>query len=137
MNGYLLDTAVLTAYLRGRAGAVTLVSPWIVQQLASTSILVYGECIERTRSFADPGRWQADLRQLLQTIHPFDVNYAILERYADLRRLLCPTGCLIGDMDTLIAATAIEHDLTLVTIDSDFTRVPGLTLHFLQRSALL
>lgn len=46
-------------------------------------------------------------------------TYAILERYADLRRQLRPPygPGLIGDIDTLIAATALEHDLTLVTTD--------------------
>jgi predicted nucleic acid-binding protein len=33
---------------------------------------------------------------------------------------------LIGDIDTLIAATALQQDLTVVTVDSDFDRVPGL-----------
>jgi predicted nucleic acid-binding protein len=31
-------------------------------------------------------------------------------------------------MDTLIAATAIQQGLTLVTVDSDFERVPNLDL---------
>jgi predicted nucleic acid-binding protein len=30
----------------------------------------------------------------------------------------------IGDIDALIAATAVEHGLTLMTIDTDFERVP-------------
>ena len=30
------------------------------------------------------------------------------------------------DIDTLIAATALERDLTVVTTDQDFERVPGL-----------
>jgi predicted nucleic acid-binding protein len=38
---------------------------------------------------------------------------------------------LIGDIDTLIAATALHYGLTLVTTDSDFTRVPDLRLHYL------
>jgi predicted nucleic acid-binding protein len=33
---------------------------------------------------------------------------------------------LIGDMDTLIAATALEHRLTVVTTDAHFLRVPDL-----------
>jgi predicted nucleic acid-binding protein len=40
---------------------------------------------------------------------------------------------LIGDIDTFIAATALEHDLTLVTMDTDFQRVPGLKLMWLSR----
>jgi predicted nucleic acid-binding protein len=30
---------------------------------------------------------------------------------------------LIGNIDTLIAATAIEHELTVVTCDGDFARL--------------
>ncbi|MGZ3673528.1 MAG: type II toxin-antitoxin system VapC family toxin [Ktedonobacterales bacterium] len=47
-----------------------------------------------------------------------------------MRLLRTPTGQpagLIGDMDTMIAATALAHDLTLITMDSDFTRVPDLS----------
>ncbi len=43
---------------------------------------------------------------------------------------------LIGDIDTLIAATALVYELTLVTTDSDFTRVPQLQLMFLPRDVL-
>lgn len=53
-------------------------------------------------------------------------SYPILERYADIRRTLRPKGKNIGDIDTLIAATAVEYDLTLLTIDTDYDRVPDL-----------
>lgn len=43
---------------------------------------------------------------------------------------------LIRDIDTLIAATALEHDLTVVTLDGDFQRVPVLKVMLLPRSAL-
>jgi predicted nucleic acid-binding protein len=32
----------------------------------------------------------------------------------------------IGDIDSFITAAALEHDLTLLTIDTDFDRVPHL-----------
>lgn len=42
-------------------------------------------------------------------------------------KLYSPYGAgLIGDIDTLIAATALERNLTVVTTDRDFERVPGL-----------
>ena len=43
---------------------------------------------------------------------------------------------LIGDVDTLIAATAIERRLTVVTIDSDYQRVPNLQVFLLTRDQL-
>ena len=66
---------------------------------------------------------------------PYFLTYAIVERYADIRRAMrAPHGPgLIGDVDTLIAATALERNLTVVTLDQDFTRVPGLHVQLLER----
>ena len=46
MRRYLLDTAPLAALLNRRPAAVSLMSPWIVNQEAATSILVYAEVVE-------------------------------------------------------------------------------------------
>lgn len=43
---------------------------------------------------------------------------------------------LIDDTDTLIAATVLEYGLTVVTLDGDYTRVPGLSVMRLDRGAL-
>ena len=50
---YLLDTAPLAAYIRGRKGAVARLDALIHTQDAATSILNYGEVIEGLRSFPD------------------------------------------------------------------------------------
>ena len=103
MRQYLLDSAPLAAYLNGRQVAVDLISPWIARR-------------------------HAQLRRLLCEVYPYFLTYAIMDRYANIRRQLRPPHGpgLIGDIDTLIAATALERDLTVVTTDSDFERVPQL-----------
>lgn len=80
-----------------------------------------------------------NLRALLGEVTPYKLTYPILERYADLRRAMRPPHGpgLIGDVDTLIAATALEHGLTVVTLDSDFQRVPGLSVMLLTRAMLM
>ncbi len=64
----------------------------------------------------------------LREVYPYFLTYAILDRYAGIRRQLRPPHVpgLIGDIDTLIAATALERGLTVVTTDGDFERVPQL-----------
>jgi len=138
MKHYLVDTTVLTAGLFSRPAAVALLTPWIAQREAATSVLVYGEVIEYIRGFADfPTRHQ-QLRQLLREVAPYFLTYAIMARYAELRRQMrTPHGPgLIGDVDTLIAATALERNLTVVTTDTDFQRVPGLQVIPVARAAL-
>jgi predicted nucleic acid-binding protein len=128
MRQYLLDSTLVAAYLNGRKAAVDLITPWIINREAATSILVYGEVTEHLKGLSDFPSRHDDLRQLLNEVYPFFLTYAILERYADIRRLLRPPygPGLIGDIDTLIAATALEFNLTIVTTDSDFERVPDL-----------
>ncbi len=63
---------------------------------------------------------------------------AELERYAEIRRVMRPPHGpgLIGDIDTLIATTALDNGLTLVTTDSDFKRVPDLSIMYISRARL-
>lgn len=137
MIQYLLDANVIGAYLQGRPGALSLAHAWIRNDEAATSIVVYGELIEYLKSLADFPRHQSTLRTLFRKVHPYPLTYALLEQYADLRRAMrSPHGSgLIGDIDTLIAATALYNNLTVVTTDSDFTRVPGLKLMHIPRQA--
>ena len=129
MRSYLVDTGPLAAYLLGRPRVVAQIDPWLDRHEVATSILVYGEVTEYLKGLPDfPTR--THLRRQLQEIRPYLLTYANMERYADIRRAMRPPygPGLIGDVDTLIAATAVERGLTLVTVDGDFTRVPGLSV---------
>ena len=126
MKKYLLDTSLVAGFLLDRKKAIAIVSPMIAGKEAATSIVVYGKVAEYVKGFADFPRYRDRLQALLEQIHPHPLTYPILERYADIRRTLRPQHKDIGDIDTLIAATALEHHLTLVTIDGDFERVPHL-----------
>jgi predicted nucleic acid-binding protein len=122
----LLDTSVVAGYLLARTRAMQLVRPLLEREEAATNILVYGEVAEYVKKFASFRTYKASLEGLLEQISPYPLTYAILERYADIRRTLRPLHQDIGDIDTLIAATALEENLTLMTIDNDFTRVSNL-----------
>jgi predicted nucleic acid-binding protein len=138
MKRYLVDTSLVAAGLMNRPAAVTLLRPWITQREAATSILVYGEVVEYIRSFPDFTVRHRQLRELLQEGSPYFLTYGIMVRYAELRRQMRPPHGLglIGDVDTLIAATALERNLAIVTTDADFQRVPGLPVQLVPRQAL-
>ncbi len=138
MRRYLLDSPLLAAYLNGRPAATALINPWIDRKEVATSILVYAEVTEYLRSLRNAPQRQEQLRRVLRAIYPYYLTYRILERYADIRRQLrSPHGPgLIGDIDTLIAAVALERTLTLVTTDEDFKRVPNLKVELIPRENL-
>ncbi|MGH2486311.1 MAG: type II toxin-antitoxin system VapC family toxin [Ktedonobacterales bacterium] len=138
MTRYLLDNGPLVALVKGRPGAERMIRPWVEAGEVATSQIVYGEAIEYIVGDDRYAQRRDELRAFLRVVKPLGLSYPILERYARPRRSMrAPYGSgLIGDIDTLIATTALHHGLTLVTLDSDFTRVPGLSLLRLERAAL-
>lgn len=128
MARYLLDSGPLAAYLLGRPAAVALIDPWLDARAVATSPLVYAEVGEYLLGRPDGPARRRQLRELLWAIRPYALTYATLERYGELRRRLRPPHGpgLIGDLDTLLAATALERGLAIVTTDGDFRRVPAL-----------
>jgi tRNA(fMet)-specific endonuclease VapC len=53
-----------------------------------------------------------------------------MERFAEVRSFLRRRGQLIPDFHLLIGATALHHDLTLLTFNRrDFQRIPDLKLY--------
>jgi hypothetical protein len=53
MKRYLLDTSLLAGYLHNRPPAVSLITSWVQNDEAATSMLVYGEVIEYLKGLAN------------------------------------------------------------------------------------
>ncbi len=69
----------------------------------------------------------AALAQLLQPIQLLSFDSECAAHAARIRVTLEAAGTPIGPHDTLIAATALRHQATLVTRNvREFSRVPGL-----------
>lgn len=72
-------------------------------------------------------RWITYRRDLEGRLPVLPVSPAIWSRYAIIRARQDALGRPIGDLDLLIAATAVEHDLTLATINTrHFSQIEGL-----------
>ncbi len=82
---------------------------------------------EFAHGLANSNRSKVD--QVFSLFHLLAVDHSIALRYGRISRMLQAAGLLIGTNDLWIAATAIQHDLPLVTRDLDhFRRVPDLRL---------
>ena len=78
------------------------------------------------------GASMADRQRRTAFIQPFKVlesSQEVTWRYGEIYRFLRANGLMIGSNDIWIAATALAHDLPLVTRnEKHFRRVPGLTV---------
>jgi predicted nucleic acid-binding protein len=130
MRKYLLDAGPLGAYLLGYSKATALISPWIANREVVTSDIAYTEVYEGIQSLRDAGSQSMNLLNLvLVSIPSLGLTFPMYHRYGHVRRYLRPRNELIGDMDTLIAATALEESLSIVTNNpKHFSRIPGLNV---------
>lgn len=125
---YLIDTDRVVDYLKGRPEAVDLLQA-LGEEGLSISAITLGEILDGIYYGTDPLRHLRGFRQFLEIVAVVTVDEVIMTRFARLRGQLRQSGQLIGDFDLIIAATALEHDLTLVTRNlRHFTRIPRLTL---------
>jgi tRNA(fMet)-specific endonuclease VapC len=123
---YALDTNTVLDYFRGRGnvGANLLALP--PREVALPAIVAYEVWVGVLGS-QNAGRREAQYAQFLATVDVLPFDHAVSRRAAELRLALERNGEPIGPMDTLIAATALAHDATLVTRNlREFGRVRGL-----------
>jgi predicted nucleic acid-binding protein len=111
MSGILLDSDVLIDHLRGHRQ---------LQANERMSISV----VTRTELYAGHQHEEPRIEALLERVGELDIDIAIARSAGRIKR---DTGLKIAD--ALIAATALEHKLPLMTRNRrHFERVPGLTL---------
>ena len=125
----LVDSDVIMDGLANRPNALETLLRLGAEGLAVSAISI-AEVLEGAYRSAEPVRQLQMYRQFLAGYTVLDVTDPIADIFAELRATLRRQGNLIADMDLLIAATALSHDLTLVTGNTrHFTRVPGLRLN--------
>ena len=133
MRGFLLDTNVLSEFSR-RGAPDQRVKSWLETAVPGSlyvSVLTLAE-IRRGIELLPASKRRGQLEQWLENdlLASFDdanvlpVTKAIGDRWAVLSALAQGKGIQPSVIDGLIAATALEHDLTLVTRNvTDFERL--------------
>jgi tRNA(fMet)-specific endonuclease VapC len=126
---YLIDSDWLIDAAGGRSPAVQTLARLSTDGLA-VSIIAVAEIYEGAFGTPDPDVTLTDFREFLRAYAILPLTDPIAERFAGLRAQSRPQGQLIPDMDLLIAATAMYHDLTLLTRNiRHFARIPDLRLY--------
>ncbi len=126
---YLVDSDWLIDASVGVPTAINLLARLRDEGLA-VSIISHGELFEGALGSPDPQTELARFRRFLSRFALLPLDDTIMERFAHNRADLRRRGQLIPDLDLLIAATAQQHDLTLVTRNiRHFERIPELRLY--------
>lgn len=125
---YLVDTDYVADFLKGRLGASDLLTRLAPEGLA-ISLITYGEIYEGIYYGRNPRAHESGFLTFLRGVSVLPLTRPIMRRFARIRGELRAQGQTVGDPDLLIAATALHHDLVLISRNvKDFRRVPDLTL---------
>jgi predicted nucleic acid-binding protein len=111
---YLVDSDCIIDGIANLPGAQALLRSLSGDGLA-VSVISLGEVLEGAYLYPAPGDLIEDYRRFLAGYSVLPVTESIVRRFAAVRSLLRRQGKLIPDLDLLIAATALEHGLTLLT----------------------
>jgi tRNA(fMet)-specific endonuclease VapC len=127
---YLIDTDWVIDYLNAQAPTITTLQRLEPHGLA-ISIITYAEVYEGIIHGRDPAQAMRGFRRFLRAVNVVPLSRRITHQFATVRGSLQRNiRQQLGDLDLLIAATALHHGLTLVTNNlRDFRHVPGLTIY--------
>ena len=120
-----VDTSVWIDFFRGRNQAVLAsVRALIRSEQAVLVGVVLAEVLQGVRSAADRQRVEG-----LEALTYIEMTRPVWERAGDLSKLLRQQGQEVPLTDVVVAALALEHDLSIFTTDPHFSRIPKLKLY--------
>ena len=94
------------------------------------SIISNGELYDGAANAENPDLEIARIREFLATFAVIGLGDPTMEIFARVRANLRRRGQMISDFDILIASTALQYDLTLLTRNTrHFARIPNLRLY--------
>lgn len=130
MSSYLVDTGVLVRHLRGQKRFVQLLRHASSRERLAMSVITRLEICVGMRdqeTHATP--------KLLARFQNYDLDQWIADRAGDLIKISRKAHRQLTVPDAIIAATAVQHNLTLITLNTkDFHQLPGLRLYPIEDS---
>ena len=126
--GLMIDTNVFISFKK--SGKPIDFSSWENSQKVYISVVVVSELlmgVHRANTEERRQRRSAFVEAVISGIGVLDFTVASARIHADIHAQLTKKGQIIGAHDLLIAATALSHDLSILTDNvREFSRVPGL-----------
>jgi predicted nucleic acid-binding protein len=126
---YILDADWIIQTLKGDVAAKN-----TIRQLAGgashVSWVTVGEIYEVGFNSPNPEAFLDSLREFLVPHRIVGLDEPVIARFAEIRAFLRRRGELISDFDILLAATALDRDLTVLTFNlRHFERIPDLRIY--------
>jgi len=131
MSDYLLDTNILIYQLWGNQKVVM-----VLTELADDGDFYISAAVRTEILAGMRPHEEAETFGLLKNLISLSVDNPIADRAGRLLYQYARQGITLSFPDALIAATALEHHLTLVTTNAKHFPMPELRLHLVEQAEL-
>jgi len=128
---YLIDSDVLIWHLRGHQPTVQLLRTLVQKSRQEEVVLPLGcSVISVFEVWAGMRRGEkAATERLLSSLERYPVDEVIAKQAADYYQAFVKQGVTLHIADLMIAATALEYQLTLVSYNYDHFPMEGIRIH--------
>jgi predicted nucleic acid-binding protein len=125
---YLVDTDWAIHHLNGHA-VITQRLQDLQHEGLGLSVAALAEIYEGVYYSRNPEASEQSLMAFLESVSLIDIDAQTAQIFGRERGRLRASGMLIGDVDLFIAATALQHGVTVLTNNRrHFERIPGLSI---------
>lgn len=124
-DGVIVDTSVLIDFLKGEDRVFNAVTRLIEKKrIAITGVII----TELLQGIKNPKEEQI-IAELLTGIKIFEADTVLWIKTGKLSASLRRKGVNLPITDVVIAALAIEHNLSVFTLDKHFGQIPGVKIY--------
>ncbi len=124
-SGILADTSVWIEFFKQRSGTGDALEALILENSVWTCGVVLFELVQGVKSDSEKSQILATLSHLKYA----EMSKSLWQKAGDLSVALRKKSLTIPLSDIFIAAIAIEHNLSVFTLDGHFKDIPGVMLH--------
>ncbi|TAK73286.1 MAG: type II toxin-antitoxin system VapC family toxin [Gammaproteobacteria bacterium] len=126
---YLLDTCVISDFIKGEQGTLIKIKSMSPKDICISTVTIMEIQFGLMLNPARAQKIKHVIHDFTATIHIIDFNQDDAKEAAIIRSLLKQKGCPIGSYDVLLAGTALNRKLTLISANlKEFNRVEKLML---------
>ena len=124
-NGILADTSIWIEFFRPESETGARLSSLLTETPVWVCGVVLFELLQGVRSETE----KAAIQSAIEGLPYVEMSAQLWERAAELSRSLKKGGLTIPLSDIFIATIAIEHNLSIFTLDKHFEQIPGVNIY--------
>jgi len=124
-DGVIVDTSVLISFFRGESKFADKVTRLLQENRFVTAGIIIAELLQGMKDVKE----ERDISGIFAEISPLEITTDLWIKAGKIALSLRREGINLPLTDVAIAALAVEHNLSLFTLDKHFEKIPGLKMY--------